>query len=193
MLIRWSVPLLLTLTACAPSGGDHEQAQAGAQANRGVIRLALPSEPAPLETPPQQPEGAVWSPLGGGGVAFGLPGQPPLFEVSCTHTADGTARLRFTRRARAEEGAQALLAVEGNGHVARIAVNVTRAGDPGEWQGEINAAKETAGSIKGGEKMIATLPGGGALKLPPYPEAGKLLDACRASNRKPEAEASTPP
>ena len=189
MLIRWSVPLLLTLAACAPSGGD----QAKQEADKGVIRIALPSETAPLEAPPQQPEGAVWSLRGGGGVAFGLAGQPPLLEITCTHTADGTARLRFTRRARAEAGAQALLAVEGNGHVARVAVNVTRAGDPGEWQGEINAAKETAGSIKGGEKMIVTLPGGGALKLPPYPEAGKLLDACRASNRKPEAEASTPP
>ena len=189
MLIRWSVPLLLTLAACAPAGGDHAEAQA----DKGVIRIALPSEPAPLEAPPQQPEGAVWSLRGGGDVAFGLPGQPPLLEISCTHTADSTAQLRFIRRTRAEAGAQALLAVEGNGHVARIAVNVTRAGDPGEWQGNLVAAKETAGSIKGSAAMIATLPGGGALKLPPYPEAGKLLDACRASDSKPEPAATAAP
>ena len=180
---RRLIPLtLLTLAACSPSG---EQSQAPDNA----IRMPLPTEPAPLEAPPAQPEGAVWSSLSNGSVAFGLPGQPPLLEVACTHAADGTAMVRYTRRTRAEAGAKALLAIEGNRHVARVPLDVVKPGDPGEWQGAMPAKLETAGAIKGGLEMTATLPGGGALKLPPYSGAGALLDSCRASDVKPKPDA----
>ncbi len=175
---------LLTLAACSPSGDQQ-------QSPNNAIRVPLPTEPAPAEAPPVQPEGAAWSNLADGSVAFGLTGQPPLLTISCVHSPDGTPRLHFTRRTRAEAGAQALLAIEGNGHVARVAMDVVRAGDPGEWQGAIDAARETAGAIKGGAPMVATLPGGGALKLPPGPDAGRLLDACRASGRETEPVAVT--
>ncbi|MEO7247616.1 MAG: hypothetical protein ABIW31_04110 [Novosphingobium sp.] len=171
--------LVLTLTACSPSGGDRAQ-----QSPDSAIRIPLPSKPASPELAPQQPEGAVWALARNGAVDFGLPGQPPLLSISCTHAPDGTARIAYVRRTRAEAGAKALLAVEGNRHVARVAMDVVRAGDPGEWQGAIDAALETAEAIKGGASMTATLPGGGALKLPPSPDAGRLLDACRASDRK---------
>ena len=171
--------LVLTLSACLPSGGDPAQ-----QSPDNAIRIALPSEPTPLELPPRQPEGAAWSAPGNGSVNFGLPGQPALLSISCIHTPDGTARIAYVRRTRAEMGAKALLAIEGNGHVARVAMDVVEAGDPGEWQGAIDASLETASAVKGGASMVATLPGGGALKLPPSPEAGRLLDACRASGRK---------
>jgi hypothetical protein len=177
---------LLTLAACSPTGDQS-------QAPDNAIRIALPTEPAPLELPPQQPEGAVWSNLANGGVAFGLPGQPALLEVACTHAGDGTALVRYTRRTRAEAGAKALLAIEGNRHVARVPVDVVKAGDPGEWQGAMPARLETAGAIKGGAEMTATLPGGGALKLPPYPGAGALLDSCRASDAKPAPKPETKP
>lgn len=172
---------LLTLAACSPSS-DQQRVPDNA------IRIALPTEPAPLEAPPLQPEGAVWSNLANGGVAFGLPGHPALLEVACTHAADGTALIRYTRRTRAEAGAKALLAIEGNRHVARVPLDVVKAGDPGEWQGTMTARLETAGAIKGGADMTATLPGGGALKMPPYSGAGALLDSCRASDVKPKPE-----
>ena len=175
--------LLLTLAACSPSGGGSTQ-----RAPDNAVRIPLPSEPAPLELAPQQPDGAVWVlagiGAGNGSLDFGLLGQPPLLSISCIHTPDGTARIAYVRRTRAEVGAKALLAVEGNGHVARVAMDVVKAGDPGEWQGAIDASLETASAIKGGASMVATLPGGGALKLPPSPDAGRLLDACRASGRK---------
>ena len=47
--------------------------------------------------------------------------------------------IHFIRRTRAEEGAKALLAVEGNGHVARVPLDVVKSGDPGEWQGAMRA------------------------------------------------------
>ena len=171
----------LTLSACSPSGDQQ-------QAPESAIRIALPTEPAPLEAPPAQPEGVVWSNLANGSIGFGLPGQPPLLSISCTHSPDGTARIAYVRRTRAEAGAQALLAIEGNRHVSRVAMDVVRTGDPGEWRGAIDAALETAEAIKGGAEITATLPGGGALKMPPYAEAGRLLDACRASDRKVELD-----
>ncbi len=181
------IPLsLLTLAACSPSGNQG-------QAPDNAIRLPLPTEPAPLEAPPQQPEGAVWSGLANGGVAFGLPGQAPLLEVACIHAKDGTAMVSYTRRTRAEAGAKALLAIEGNGHVARVPLDVVKAGDPGEWQGAMPAKLETAAAIKGGAEMTATLPGGGALKMPSYSGAGALLDSCRASDVKPETKPDAKP
>lgn len=178
---------LLVLSACSRGENDSDRAPDNA------IRMAIPTEPAPLEAAPLQPEGAMWSNLANGGVAFGLPGQPPLLEVACTHSADGTAMIRYTRRTRAEAGAKALLAIEGNRHVARVPLDVVKFGDPGEWQGAMPARLETAEAIKGGAEMTATLPGGGALKLPPYPGAGALLDACRASDVKPPPKPDAKP
>ncbi len=178
-IIRAIGLLPLTLSACSPSGGDPAQ-----QSPDNAIRIALPSEPAPLELAPQQPAGAEWSAAGNGSVNFGLPGQLPLLSISCTLSAEGKSRIAYVRRTRAAEGAKALLAIEGNGHVARVAMDVVRAGDPGEWRGAIDAALETSGAIKGGASMTATLPGGGALKMPPSPDAGRLLDACRERERK---------
>ena len=178
MTIRRSLICLpLILSACSPSQKDE---QTGAN---GYVRVPIPTEPAALETAPAQPEGGAWRGAANGGIEFGLPGQPALFAVSCTHGSDGAARLHFVRRTRAEEGARALMAIEGNLHVARVPMNVTRPGDPGEWQGELDAHLETAGAIKGGMSMVATLPGGGALKMPPSGEGSRLLEACRASGK----------
>lgn len=178
MTIRRSLLCLpLILAACSPS---KKEEQTGAN---GYVRIAIPTEPAAQETAPAQPEGGQWRAGAGGGIEFGVPGQPAMFAVSCTHGSDGSARLHFVRRTRAEEGARALMAIEGNLHVARIPMDVTKPGDPGEWQGELDAHKETAGAIKGGFSMVATLPGGGAIKMPPTSEGGRLLDACRASSK----------
>jgi hypothetical protein len=57
-------------------------------------------------------------------------------------------------------------------------------GVPGQAPLLTLAHLETIGAIKGGNTITATLPGGGALKLPPNAETGRLLDACRASDKK---------
>lgn len=169
--------LPLILAACSPSQKDE---QTGAN---GYVRIPIPTEPAALETAPAQAKGGQWRASGNGGIEFGVPGQPAMFAVACTHGADGSARLRFVRRTRAEEGARALMAIEGNLHVSRVPMDVVKPGDPGEWAGEIDAHLETAGAIKGGLSMVATLPGGGAIKMPPTSEGGRLLDACRSSGK----------
>lgn len=172
--------VVLGLAACSPSGSQRHDKD-------GSVRLALPTEPAPQEQPPLQPEGTEWALRPDGSLDFGLPGQPALLSVRCNHDKDGRAFIHVVRRTRAEAGAKALFALEGNRHVARVPVNVTRAGDSGEWQGEIDAHAETIGALKGGMKIMATLPGGGTLELPPSSDAGHLLDACRASDKSAQA------
>ncbi len=168
--------LALLLAACSQS--DEAQAP-----NDGK-RVMLPTQTLAPDQPPQQPDGAEWREAGGGlalgELAFAVPGAAPLLTIVCVLGPDGQPRLRFVRHTRAEAGAKALFAIEGNGHVARIALDVTRAGDPGEWQGEVAASDKAAEAIKGGGAVNATLPGGGTLKLPASDLPGKLLDACRA-------------
>lgn len=176
----------LPLAACHPG---KEQGQD----SEGAVRLILPTGPAPLELPPRQPEGAEWSLRRDGSLDFALSGQPALLSVSCRHGSDGRAFIHLLRRTRAEPGAKALFALEGNRRVARVPMNVTRAGDPGEWQGQIDAHAEAAGALKGGMKIMATLPGGGMLELPASREPGVLLDACRASDKSTRASVSSAP
>ncbi len=183
---RLTLALLLTLAACSPSG-NQPQEPLDAQ------RVALPSESLPPELPPKQPDGAVWQSVGADKIAFGVPGAAPLLTITCLHEGTPSAQLRFARYTRAEAGAKALFALEGNGHVARLALDVVRAGDPGEWQGTASAFDEAVEAIKGRAAVTATLPGGGSLKLPVSDLPGTLLDQCRGSAVLPTAVPSTVP
>lgn len=178
---------LLGLAACSP-GGDGAQ-----QSPENPKRLVIPSDPAPLREAPKQPEGTVWSARADGSVAFAAPGQGPLLVISCERRASPDATVRFTRFTRAEQGAKAFFAIEGNGHVARVPLDVVRAGDPGEWQGTASAFDEAVEAIKGGAGVAATLPGGGTLRWPASSLPGKLLDDCRGGAKLPDASASEAP
>ncbi len=171
--------LILTLAACS-RGQDAETPE---QAKR----LVLPSQPAPLREPPKQPEGTVWTTLGNGAAAFGVPEQAPLLTIACERRGTLDAVLRFTRHTRADEGAKALFALEGNGHVARVKVDVVKPGDPGEWQGTVSAFDERIAAIRGSYGVAATLPGGGTLRWGGSGIPGAVLTACRAGLSLPRA------
>lgn len=175
------IPLLL-LAACS-RGQDAETPE---QAKR----LVLPSQPAPLREPPKQPEGTVWTALGSGAAAFGVPGQTALLTVACEKRGTLDAVLRFTRHTRADEGAKALFALEGNGHVARVKLDVVNAGDPGDWQGTVSAFDERIEAIKGAYGVAATLPGGGTLRWGGSAIPGAVLTDCRAGLTLPTAAPS---
>jgi len=147
-------------------------------------RLDLAGMAQPVDVAPVQPEGSVWR-VAGAAVEFGVPGQPALFALSCGHAADGTALIKVMRETRAESGAKALFALIGNGRIARLPLDVTRAGEPGQWAGNIPARDTRLEVLKGGNRIEATLPGGGTLKLPASSEPGRLLNECRASDRGP--------
>ena len=181
MFPRACTPIMfvLLLVACSP---NKEKAADGIGRD-GTMRITLPTRPAEPEQPPLQPEGTQWVSRPDGGMDFGVPGQPALLSIACSHGPDGRALIHLVRRTRAEAGAKALFALEGNMRVARVPMNVVRPGDPGEWQGSIDAHADSIGAIKGGNSVMATLPGGGMLRLTASREPGRLLEACRASDR----------
>lgn len=176
-------PLLLLLAACSrgEDGEVPEQAK----------RLVLPTQPAPLREPPKQPEGAVWSALPGGAAQFAAPGQPPLLVVACEKRGTPEAVLRFTRYTRAEEGAKALFAIEGNSRVTRVKLDVVKPGDPGEWTGTVSAFDGRVEAIRGSYGVKATLPGGGTLSWSGSGVPGAVLTDCRAGLTPPKEAPNT--
>jgi hypothetical protein len=174
------IVLFAMLAACTQSQ-SRELVDTSQEGGSYPARMALDSS-LPPEQAPSQPEGAAWS-ANGSAVIFAAPGQPPLLTLSCTHDAAGAASLAISRRTRADEGAKALLALIGNGRIARLPLDVAMPGEAGEWRGTIPAADARLDVLKGGNRIEATLPGGGTLEMPASGEPGRLLEACRASDR----------
>ncbi|MFM5929564.1 MAG: hypothetical protein ACKOPQ_01510 [Novosphingobium sp.] len=178
--------LLSALSLAACSSGDSDETPESPK------RLVIPSQPAPMREAPKQPEGAVWSAAADGSAAFGAPGLGPLLTIACERRGTLDARLVFHRYTRADEGAKALFAIEGNGHVARIPLDAVKAGEPGEWRGAVSAFDEAVEAIKGGYGVAATLPGGGTLRWPGTPVPGRVLDDCRGGLKVPKDTPSEP-
>lgn len=180
----WSLlALSVALGSCSQSQSrqvvDNLSADAVYPARLPLTQISLP-----VDAAPEQPEGGEWR-LAAGKLSFGVPGQQDLFALACDHTPDGAASIRVMRVTRAEAEAKALFALIGNGRIARLPLDVQRAGESGEWRGVIPAADPRLDVLKGGNRIEATLPGGGTLKLPASGEPGRLLAACRASDRSP--------
>jgi len=177
---RWSLLILPVLLAACTQSHSREVVEASPDGAGYPARLALSAGPLPDEQAPLQPEGGAWT-ASAAQVAFAVPGQPALFALACTHDAAGNAAVALTRRTRAEAGAKALLALIGNGRIARLPLDAAQPGEAGEWQGAIPAADPRLDVLKGGNRLEATLPGGGTLLLPASGEPGRLITACRAS------------
>ena len=183
MIGRTSLVLLTLMLAACSQSQSREVVPANPDGASYPARLPLAgAAPLPVEQAPLQPEGAAWASVGMA-VSFAVPGQPALLALSCTHDSAGVASLAITRHTRAEAGAKALLALIGNGRIARLPLDAAAAGEAGEWRGSIPAADPRLDVLKGGNRLEATLPGGGTLLLPASTEPGRLLDACRASDR----------
>jgi len=167
--------VLPALAACSQS--QSRQLVENAPETGGYpARLPLANIALPVEVAPVQPEGAQWQAAGPGAVHFGVPGQGDLLALRCAGTG-----LEVVRRARAEEGAKALFALIGNGRIARLPLNVALAGEDGEWRATLPLDDVRLDVLKGGNRIEATLPGGGTLKLPASGEPGRLLASCRAA------------
>lgn len=177
------VLISLALAACSQSQ-SREVVDTNPAAGGYPARMALGDAPLPSEQAPVQPQGGAWS-TNGPAVSFAVPGQPSLFTVTCSHDAAGAASLEIFRQTRAEEGAKAMLALIGNGRIARLPLDATLAGEAGLWRGTIPAADPRLDVLKGGNRIEATLPGGGTLLLPASREPGRVLEECRASDRAP--------
>ncbi len=178
MTNKWSLlllPCLAALGACGQSRASQVVDAAAAYPARLPIEAgALVADAAPV-----QPADAAWSGTDGS-ASFAAPTGAPLLSVTCEHGEAGTAWVRIARHVRGEAGAKALFAMQGNGRIARIKLNVVRSGPDGEWQGLLHADDERLDVLKGGNRIEATLPGGGTLLMPASAAPGALIAACRA-------------
>lgn len=160
----------IALTACKPPPTDADLA------SRDV---ALPDGPsAPIDSP--DTEGAIWSdsPVAADRIIYGIPGEAPLFALGCSEMSDGPAIL-ITRYAPADEGAGALAAFIGNGHVSRIPVDAVQLDAGSFWQTEISAVSEDLEVLTGTREVALTIPGGGRLVLNASTRPAEFIAACR--------------
>lgn len=173
---------LAMLAACNPPAAQDYVARVG------MAERAAPS--APIASP--DTTGAVWapSPTNALRLVYGKPGERVLFALECARRDAGPV-LAYTRFASADPHAKAVLALIGNGHVARLKIDAARAGAGWLWRGSEPALSESFEGLTGGRQVEATVPGAGSLILNPSPLPGALILRCR-SQAPPAAPASAP-
>jgi len=162
---------LASLSACKPPPSDE------------ALRRELP-EPAlkfasePLPSP--DTEGAVWARSGREErIVYGIPGEPALLALECVREGTAPALLRITRLAPADEGAEALMALIGNGHMSRLPVDAEIVDGRIVWRGKHRANEEFWEPLAGSRSLTATVPGAGKVAINASPLPGSLIDVCR--------------
>lgn len=162
--------LLPTLAACQPPAADD-------YLERGLARDALPQASDPIPSP--DTSDAIWAPAKQRGrLLFGVPGQTPLLAMQCEDSGE-KAKLTFTRIARADREAQAMMALVGNFHALRLPVDSTWNGRAWLWQGSVAADNPDLEALTGTREVEATVPGAGSVVMAPSPLTRDLVYACR--------------
>lgn len=171
-MFRLPLPLavLVALAACKPPAADDYVARVG------IERREAPSEP--IDSPDTQ--GAIWARSGGDNrLIYGKPGERPLMALAC-ESRDGEPVIAYTRFARADPRAKAILALIGNSHVARLKIDAQRNGKVWIWQGAVPAGSTDLEALTGPRQVEATVPGAGSVILNPSAEPGALIAQCRS-------------
>lgn len=162
---------LLTFAACKPPASDD-------YIERTRIEAPAEGPSEPIDSPDTQD--AIWAPATENTrLLYGVPGERPLFAVECL-SEGGEPMLGYTRFARADAHAKAVLALIGNGHVARLKIDAAQVGDVWRWEGAIEAADERLDVLTGNREVEATVPGAGSVILNPSTLPGELVERCRA-------------
>lgn len=167
---------VLLLASCKPPAADNY-----------VARIAVPERMAPM-APIDSPDtqGAVWakSTLASERLVYGKPGQPPLMALACMKQP-GKSVIEYTRFVETDPHAQAVLALIGNGHVARLKIDAQRQGKVWLWQGRIDPHSPHLEVLTGARSVEATVPGAGTVTLNPSPLPEELIRQCREQSAKP--------
>jgi hypothetical protein len=175
---------LTGLAGCKPPPTDSAAAR---------VSLIAPAE-GPSE-PIASPDvtGAVWAatanPLR---LVYGIPGQPVLLALECLDPKGAEARLTITRHAAADPGASAILALIGNGQIARIPVDAASLKGQRVWEGEAPALIPEWDALKPEREATVTVPGAGLVKLNPSPLPMALVTECRGAPEPPPPPALVP-
>lgn len=161
--------LLIPLSACKPPATD-DMADRGAKPDRLV-----PS--APIESPVT--ENAVWADSQQPArILYGQPGERPLLAMSCNRNGE-QREIQITRFVEADAEASALMAMIGNGHMARMPVEAEWNDRVWLWQGRYAADNPDLDVLSGPRQVELTIPGAGSVILNPSQRPGQLLDQCR--------------
>ena len=162
--------LPLSLVGCGPSGDDRDNPP---------IRVPLATASTAPALPATPPTPAVWTHAPSADAAwYGPPSAPALLAISCEGEAKRAARLVIVRYAPADQGAEALFAIQGSKGILRLPVSAVKVGKQGYvWRGMLDAADPRA-EVLLGTGLKATVPGGGQLDLPPMGVAGAVVAEC---------------
>lgn len=167
--------MVAALAACKPPPTDETLARAAPAAQPVFASV-------PLASP--ETEGAVWAPSarGQGRILYGVPGEPALIALACAEGESGNGgTLTITRFSPADEGAEAMFALVGNGHVGRLPVDATKVGRRRVWQGTHDAESEEWEPLAGPRRLTATLPGAGMVEINPSLLPMALIQRCRSA------------
>lgn len=121
-------------------------------------------------------------------LIYGIPGEPALVALQCLDADKAATTLQITRLAPADEGAGALLALVGNGHIGRLLVDATEVNGRSVWQGEALASDLLWEPLMGPRALGVTVPGAGRVEVNPSQVPGEFIEACRTG-----ASAAAPP
>ena len=184
-MVRTLAPLfVLALAACKPPASDEYT-----ERTRIVPRAEAPSEP--IASP--DTEGAVWAATDDADrLLYGKPGERPFFALECTDQG-GLPLVAYTRFAKADAHAKAILALIGNGHVSRLKIDATERGDVWRWEGAVEAEDPALDVLTGTRQVEATVPGAGSLILNPSALPGGLVERCRLQGDAGPEETSAKP
>lgn len=140
------------------------------------------SEPTYASEPLPSPdtEGAMWAQSSEADrIIYGVPGQPALVSLTCVDRDGQSDLLRITRISPADENAEALLAMVGNGSIGRLEVDATKIGSQTVWQGQAPAADTVWEPLSGPRQITLTVPGAGMVTLNPSDAPSAFVDECR--------------
>ena len=171
LALFFSLPF--TLSACKPPPTDADLAR-----DMPIAEATFASDPLP--SPPT--EGAVWavSPQNPNRIIYGIAGEAALVALECKDRSSALPNLQITRLSPADEGAGAVLALVGNGHIGRIEIDAREIGGRVQWQGEKQAAAMQWEPLAGPRQVTVTVPGAGMVTLNPSTLPRELVEACRS-------------
>lgn len=162
----------LALSACKPPASDE-------YSGRGEAADQTTGPSAPIASP--DTTDAFWADsTQGDRIIYGQPGKAPYLALSCEESADGSD-IHVTRFTQADREAQALMALIGNGHMARLPVDATFNGTVWLWEGRYNAADTDLDVLTGPRQVELTIPGAGRVVLNPSDRPAQLIAECRRS------------
>ena len=180
-----AIALLGVLAGCQPPPTDADLA-------RGMAEEEAVTASEPIASPDF--EGAVWalSPNVEGRIIYGIPGEAAQVALECVDAESQLPKLVITRLAPADEGAGAMLALVGNGHIGRLPVDATDMNGRSVWQGTHLAADSRWEPLAGPRKVTLTVPGAGMVTLNPSLAAWDMVARCRGDDPPPQIELPEP-